>query len=323
VKPLFPGDQIAPTGLVVDETAVHISIVNSHKICPGGLRPRLGWLILLLFLFLANVVHADPAMWVIRDHNSTTYLVGTLHLLKHQTDWKSDKLTKAVAESKELWLEIADPENQAGIIPLLQKYGYDREKPLSTRLNAEQKHKLEEVEQKYNVPDATIEPLRPWLAGVILAVIPLQKAGFDANAGVDHLVREQAVREGDQINGFETQEQQVRFLAELPEPDQIAFLADTLDDVSQGIELLDKLAAAWIQGDTKTINDYFVQELKTKAPSIYQKLIVDRNRCWADQIAEMQRAPGVRLIAVGAGHLVGPDSVQAQLAKKGIKAEPY
>jgi len=27
---------------------------------------------------------ADPAMWVIRQGDSTTYLVGTLHLLKRQ-----------------------------------------------------------------------------------------------------------------------------------------------------------------------------------------------------------------------------------------------
>jgi uncharacterized protein YbaP (TraB family) len=246
-----------------------------------------------------------------------------LHLLKHQAEWKGQKVSKVIADSTELWLEIADPENQAGIMPLLQKYGYDRNKPLSVQLTSEQKEKLERIEKEYNLPAATIEPMRPWMAALLLGVLPLQKAGYDANAGVDHLVKEQAEKEGDKVNGFETQEQQVRFLADLPEADQIAFLVDTLDDVSQGIGLLDKLATAWLEGDTKTINDVFVNEVKVKAPSIYQKLIVDRNVRWAERIAELQRAPGVRLIAVGAGHLVGPDSVQAQLVKKGIKAQPY
>jgi len=31
--------------------------------------------------------------------------------------------------------------------------------------------------------------------------------------------------------------------------------------------------------------------------------------------------PGTVFIAVGAGHLAGPDSVQAKLAKLGVKAE--
>src|SRR5206468_2594439 len=96
----------------------------------------------------------------------------------------------------ELWLEIADPENQAGIMPVLQKYGYDRDKSLSSRLTAEQKKKLEGVEKKYGLPAATIEPMRPWLAGLLLAVLPMQKAGYDANAGVDHLIKEQAEKEG-------------------------------------------------------------------------------------------------------------------------------
>jgi hypothetical protein len=33
----------------------------------------------------------------------------------------------------------------------------------------------------------------------------------------------------------------------------------------------------------------------------------------------MLKGSGVQLIAVGAAHLAGPDSVQAQLAKRGIK----
>jgi uncharacterized protein YbaP (TraB family) len=37
----------------------------------------------------------------------------------------------------------------------------------------------------------------------------------------------------------------------------------------------------------------------------------------------MLKGSGVQLIAVGAAHLAGPDSVQAQLAKRGIKVERY
>jgi len=208
-------------------------------------------------------------------------------------------------------------------LPLLQKYGYDKAKPLSSRLNPEQKNKLKDILGEYKLAPEALEPMRPWLAALLLAVLPLQKAGYDASAGIDHLLKEQAIKEHDKIEGFETQEQQVQFLAELPEADQLAFFNDTLDDVRQGIGLFDKLAAAWIAGDTKTIGDVFVDEIKAKAPSIYKKLLVNRNIKWADNIAELVKKPGVRLVAVGAGHLVGPDSLQVQLEKKGIKIETY
>jgi uncharacterized protein len=66
-----------------------------------------------------------------------------------------------------------------------------------------------------------------------------------------------------------------------------------------------------------------VNELKKGAPTLYQKLVVQRNIAWSEKIAEILKGSGVQQIAVGAAHLAGPDSVQVQLAKRGIKAERY
>jgi len=125
------------------------------------------------------------------------------------------------------------------------------------------------------------------------------------------------------VRGLETAEEQVRYLAELPQNDQIAFLDDTLDDVSKGLALFDEMATAWINGDTKKLDDLIVEEIKSKAPTLYQKLIVERNERWSGKVAELLKTPGTKMIAVGAGHLTGPDSLQVQLTKRGIKAERY
>ncbi len=61
-----------------------------------------------LFLAVALPAKAEPAMWVIRDKDSTIYLIGTLHLLRHEMEWNAAKVKKAVTESTELWLEVAD-----------------------------------------------------------------------------------------------------------------------------------------------------------------------------------------------------------------------
>jgi uncharacterized protein YbaP (TraB family) len=63
--------------------------------------------------------------------------------------------------------------------------------------------------------------------------------------------------------------------------------------------------------------------MKKDAPGVYQRLIVQRNIAWSEKIVAMLKGSGVQQIAVGAAHLVGPDSVQAQLAKRGIKVERY
>lgn len=66
-----------------------------------------------------------------------------------------------------------------------------------------------------------------------------------------------------------------------------------------------------------------VNDMKTEAPSVYEKLLVQRNVRWCAQVDQILKRSGVQEIAVGAAHLVGPDSLQVQLAKRGIRAEPY
>lgn len=268
-------------------------------------------------------VQAEPALWVIKDSDSTIYLIGTLHLLKHDTEWKSEKVKKTVGESTQLWLEIADEGDQAALQPVIAALGMDPRKPLSKKLNQAQRKKLEKIAASYGFPVATLEPMQPWLAAVVLAVIPLAKAGYDPKAGIDRKLRELAVAEGDQIRGFETAEAQVQMMADLPQDVQIAFLEETLDDVEEGLELLEKIAKAWMDGDTEMIARLGVEELRREAPAVYKKLLVDRNIAWSEQILEILKGSGAVQIAVGALHLAGPDSVQAQLQKKGIKVERY
>lgn len=289
-----------------------------------SLFSRLSFLILSILIGLSAVpAKAEPAMWVIRDADSTIYLIGTMHLLKHDAEWKTEKAKKALHESQELWLEITDFDDQAAVAPLVAKLGVDAQHPLSTKLNEAQRTRLEKVATTYKIPAATLEPLRPWLAAVVLAETPILKAGYDPKAGVERILAAQATAEGHKIRGFETAEQQMHLLADLSEEEQIAFLDSTLDDLGKGLELLDQLAKAWIDGDTETISRISNDEIKKEAPTVYEKLLVRRNIAWAQKIEQMLKGSGVQEIAVGAAHLAGPDSVQAQLAKRGIKVERY
>jgi hypothetical protein len=55
---------------------------------------------------------AQPALWAVKDADSTIYFLGTVHLLKPETEWRSEKLDAAIAESQALWLEL--PLDQPG-----------------------------------------------------------------------------------------------------------------------------------------------------------------------------------------------------------------
>lgn len=272
---------------------------------------------------LGGAANAEAPLWVVKDKDSTVYLFGTVHLLKKDVVWNTPAVQKAMADSKETYFEIVEVDggDQAAMQQLVGKYGVDPAKPLSAKLSAEQNAKLATVAAKYGMQPAQLEPLKPWLAALTFSLLPLQAAGFDPNAGVDKLLKAQAVTEGDQIKAFETVEQQLKFFADLPEAQQVAYLDYVLDDAGEGLAVLESIVAAWAAGDVDKMAEVFVTEMKTETPELYDLLLTKRNVDWANQIDTLMKGSGSHFVAVGAGHLVGPDSVQAQLAKKGIKAE--
>ena len=54
--------------------------------------------------------NADPAMFLVRDQDTTVYIFGTFHALDGQGDWFNDQVKAAFDQSGELVLETLVPE---------------------------------------------------------------------------------------------------------------------------------------------------------------------------------------------------------------------
>ncbi|MFC3649998.1 TraB/GumN family protein [Dyella humi] len=284
---------------------------------------RLLVLLSLLFLLCGNA-WAHPALWHVKSGDSTVYLFGTVHVLPNDTDWRFPALNEALSKSQTLYIELID-DDQASMTSLVLRYGMDTEHPLSTQLSESDNAALAKAAQLAGLPGGTtaLQPMKPWLAALTLAVAPLMKAGLDPAGGVDKQLQTQMTSASKPVHGLETAEQQIRFLADLPNSLQLAFLRDTLRDVEKDKAELLSLIDAWKRGDVAAIAKLENDELKTQEPALYQKLLVQRNQDWAARIKDMMiRQPGSTIfVAVGAAHLAGLDSVQAQLAKIGVTAQ--
>lgn len=268
----------------------------------------------------ASPAAADPAVWVVKDKDSTLYLLGTVHVLKPDTVWRTAAIDKALTDSSELWLEV-DTDDVAGMQDLVRRYGLDAAHPLSGKLTPDQLTRFKAAVSGLGADPANLEPLRPWLAGLTLSIAPLLKGGFDPKSGVEEKLKAAARADGKPIRTLETQEQQIRFFADLPPQVELEFLLSSLDDASDAAPMLDGLIAAWSAGDVEAIGSLLNDEMATRYPELYKALLVRRNQAWAGQIETLLQGKGVAVIAVGAAHLAGPDSVQVQLAKRGLKAE--
>lgn len=260
-----------------------------------------------------------PALWVIRDADSTLYLFGSVHVLRPTVGWASDRVNAAFDSADKIWFEISNPDDQAAMTPLIQQYGLSPQTPLSSLLNADELAQLDAAAQTIGASAAQLDPLRPWLAGLTLSVAPLVKAGYDPASGVELALKARAEAAGKPIAGFETIDEQIRILATLPEDVQVAFLRQTLEDFDDAVTMLDGLVDAWAKGDVAGVEKVGLEDMRTEAPAVYKALLVDRNANWAGQIQTLLEGSGTGFIAVGAAHLAGPDSVQSMLAARGVE----
>jgi len=264
---------------------------------------------------------AGPALWVIRDADSTLYLFGTVHVLRPDTAWGSAKVDAAFASASDVWFEISNPDDQAAVIPLIQQYGVSPGTPLSSLLTAEELAELDAAARTIGASAAQLDPLRPWFAGLTLSMAPLVKAGYDPASGVELTLKARALAADKPVHGFETIDKQVRILATLPDAVQLSFLRTTLEDFDQATVMLDQMVDAWAEGDVQALDRIAVQEMKADAPEVYDALLVHRNADFADQIQGLLAGSGTVFIAVGAAHLTGEDSVQAMLETRGVEVE--
>jgi len=260
-----------------------------------------------------------PALWTITDADSTLYLFGTVHVLRPETAWGSPRVDTAFDASDRIILEISNPDDQAAIMPLVQQFGISPTRPLSSLLTADEIARLNVAAGSIGATAAQLDPLRPWLVALQLAVAPMLKAGYDPQSGVELILKARAEAAGKPVTGLETVDKQIGILASLSEETQLAFLRDALESYDDATTELDALVGAWAAGDVEAINRLGVIEMRETSEEIYQALLVRRNTDWADQIQTLLAGSGTVFIAVGSAHLAGEDSVQEILSDRGVQ----
>lgn len=269
--------------------------------------------------FIALVAQAEPAIWVVKGPHSTVYLFGTVHALQPDHPWQSAKIEAAIKESGTLWLEIPDIDDPASMQPLILQLGMDPAHSLSSRLTPDQVAKLNKAAASLPGGEALLEPMKPWLAGMMLSLAPVLQAGYDPNSGVEFALKPEFTKANKPVRGFETAEQQIHYFADMSDKAQLDFLSSQLDDADTAADKLKEMIAAWYVGDLAKLDQLNNADFRDKYPDLFQILVVKRNQNFTTQIQEMLKGDGVSFVAVGAGHLVGKDGVPAMLEKLGYK----
>jgi len=233
------------------------------------------------------LIHATPALWEIRDADTTIYLFGTFHTLDDHTVWFGNKVRQAFDASGELMLETIVPDPAA-----IQAAA--RGKVTETTANGTSR-------------------LKPFIAQTQIIVSQGRTAGLSVENGADTVLRRVAEDEGKPVGGLERFEDQLGTLASIP----ASASAAAQPSASAVSVTVNDLLSAWTTGNTGAFST-MLAGFEAKSPVAYRMLIADRNARWGQWIANRLERPGTVFVAVGTGHLAGKDSVQHWLAARGI-----
>ena len=122
---------------------------------------------------------------------------------------------------------------------------------------------------------------------------------------------------------MESLETQIRATADLPEYIQIRTLTETLEKFnSLGFDAT-KIAEQWAIGGTDYLTDQLIRPMKSRSPEVFNRLLRDRNRAWANKIARFMEDSGTGFVAVGTAHLLGDESLLSELREQGYAVQRY
>lgn len=130
-----------------------------------------------------SIVRATPALWIVRDADTTIYLFGTFHSLDSRTVWMENEVQRAFRRSDELVLETIAPNSSA--------------------------------ERRRSADEAGASGSK-FLAETRTAMNAARSTGMSVDNGADTVLRRLAEQQGKKLSGLEGFAEQLKALSNIP-----------------------------------------------------------------------------------------------------------
>jgi hypothetical protein len=306
--------------------------MTQGHVIKSALRMVLYVFFLLTFFFTTPIgVHAkstaveqttQSCLWSIQTQSNKFYLLGSLHVLKQDAYPLAAAIGNAYADSRKLVFEtdIAALQEPAVQAKMLQLGLYPEGQNLLQNLDGSTRLLLEKKMNAMGLPLEQFARFKPWFIALTLATLELQRLGFNPIYGLDVHFFNKAKADAKEIGFLEPAEFQLNLLGNMIKKDQIAFLNQTLKDLEIVNQLAADLVKQWKAGNAKGLHELLYKSFKDY-PDIYDRLLIQRNKKWVEEIETLMRENKNILFVVGAGHLVGPQSVVDLLKQRGYKVK--
>ncbi len=282
------------------------------------------FLLTLEALTLPGVSQAQDkhCLWQIKTSSNTVFILGSIHLMKEDHYPLNPALEAAFDRVDHIVTEVdIDSLAMPDVAQTIAMKGlYVDGSKLSDVLSDKAYNVVKQTAEELGFNPAILNQFRPWFVALTLATLKLQKLGFRPEFGIDKYFHSKAKTKHKGLHALETIQFQTALLSKMSETMQEEMLLQTLTDLKTVDVYFDDLYQGWLTGNTKKM-DALLSDNYQDFPAIYKYMIVDRNKDWVPKIERFLKSNENYLVIVGAGHLVGKDSVVDLLRARGHVVE--
>jgi uncharacterized protein YbaP (TraB family) len=287
--------------------------------------------VLVFILFISTGLEAKQnkqtavrqhCLWEVETSTNKVFLMGSLHLLKSDAYPLAAEIIMAYRASPKVVFEtdigaMEDPAVQARWLSMAV---YPEGQTLLQDISPDMRVALQKKMTDLGLPMEHFVRFKPWFLAVTLTTLELKRLGFSPLNGIDFHFNGRARSDGKTIDFFESIDFQLDLLGNMSMDDQKAFLGQTLKDLEIAAEMADEMMRYWQTGRVDKLYTLLFKSFEDY-PKIEDRLLLQRNKDWVEKIEPMLTEPENVFIVVGAGHLMGPDSVVDLLKQKGYKVK--
>lgn len=280
---------------------------------------KITWIILLFLsqLNFAQKIQEKSLLWEISGKNLTkpSYIFGTMHVMCQGDVVLTPEIEKSLQSTDQIMMELDmdDPMIMFNMMgATLSKDG----KTLTEKLGEDLSKKVDAIlQERAKISLAMLDNLNLQALSMQLGLLGLS---CPMELGYDMLLTQEAQKNGKEIFGLETVEEQLKILMGQPDEETlkaISFMANNFSEVEK--ELM-TMVETYKARDVQKLYDIAFESYKDpKYPQVkLEELLDNRNKNWIPILENAMKDKSL-FIAVGAAHLAGENGVINLLRKQG------
>jgi hypothetical protein len=270
----------------------------------------------------ASVANAQAAKHILYrvhgPHGATVYLLGSVHLLTPEAGKLPPVVDSAFAHSRTIAFETSIDSLKMRALEIATLARLPGGATLRTVLSPATAQHTDSILHLYGLTLDQVAAFKPWFVDLLMTQLVLQKAGFQADYGVDMQLNARAHEVGKPVIGLESVDFQMHLFDSLAPSDQERMLMQAKGPTETAAELT-AMKDAWLAGNAARLDSLL--NASGASAEYYDTFVYRRNRSWIPEVEALINGTNDALVVVGAAHLVGANGVVELLRTKGYVVE--